>query len=148
MLMVDMETNKDSRPITNELFLRAENSTFCLIFFYKVVWKWLNHKTKCKISFYHKNSQLKELKELQKVVSNYSYDTEFKDFIKLFKYHTTEPHSFFMERYNFAIRQSINIQEKSILKINDNNKIKTIDNKKKQLKSLFPHQEALINMNF
>ena len=53
-----------------------------------------------------------------------------------------------MERYNFAIRQSINIQEKSILKINDNNKIKTIDNKKKQLKSLFPHQEALINMNF
>ena len=23
MLMVDMETNKDSRPITNELFLRA-----------------------------------------------------------------------------------------------------------------------------
>ena len=39
-----------------------------------------------------------------------------------------------MERYNFAIRQSINIQEKSILKINDNNKIKTIDNKKKTAK--------------
>ena len=41
-------------------------------------------------------------KELQQIVSNYSRDTGFKHFMKLYKEYTKEPYSFLVNEYFFS----------------------------------------------
>ena len=70
-------------------------------------------------------------RELEQKASNHSSGTDFKDFMKLYKYYTKELNSLLANN----TRKSITIQEELIIKMSISQKIKTTNNQIKQNKA-------------
>ena len=84
-----MKVDKKLSPIVTELFLRERKLKISLVFISQYNFKVLKdirlnatHYLIVKIS---------NKRKLQKIVSNHSSDTEFKDFMKLYKDYNKEP---------------------------------------------------------
>ena len=85
------ESNKKLYPIVTELFLRRKNALFCFFLsqsYFKVP------KTIRLNGTHYFITKIPNKRELQQVASNHSPDTDFKDFMKLYKKYTEELDSF------------------------------------------------------
>ena len=87
-----MKSNKKLSPIITELFLRGKNLIVSFVFISQTYFKM--PKT-IRLTQYIILS-LPNKRELKPIPSNYSSDSEFKDFMKLYKYYTKEPYSFIL----------------------------------------------------
>ena len=98
----DMDSNKKIKLIITEFFIRDRKLNISLNFtsqFYFMASK--NIRLNATHYFIMK---IPNKRELQQIVVNYSSDTEFKFFSKIYKDYTKEPTFIFIERYNFTIR--------------------------------------------
>ena len=87
--IADMEANKNLRPIVTELFLRGRKHNILIVFISQCYSK--VPKTKCNTSFIIK---IPNKREFQEIVSNHLSDTEFKDYMKLYKDYIKKPFFF------------------------------------------------------
>ena len=101
-MIADTEANKKLNPIVNELFLRGRKLNILLVFIPQSYFKM--PKTIILNATHYFIIKLPSQRERQRIASNYLFDIEFKDFMKLYKDYTKEPFSFLIKRYNFNIR--------------------------------------------
>ena len=125
-MITDLESNKKLSRIVTELFLRGK---FHLLLYHNFISKCQKYKIKC-------NSLIMKIpnkRELQQIVSNHSFDIDFKDFMKLYKDYTKEPCLFLVNdttlpSYN-PLRFRITIYDLTCYKMTVTEKIKTIEDK-------------------
>ena len=89
--IADKLSNKKPNPTVTELFIRGRKLSISLAFIthsYFAVSK--NIRLKFYALFYYENCKQK----LQQIAFNYSSDTDFKDFVNLYKRCTAKPYSF------------------------------------------------------
>ena len=91
-MIADMESNKKLSPIVTELFLRGRKLNISLVFISQSYFK--VPKTIRLNATHYFIMKIPNKRELQQIASNHSSDTEFKDFMKLYRNHTKEPYSF------------------------------------------------------
>ena len=94
-MTTDMEFNEKLSPVVTELFLRRKKLNISLAFISQSHLKApkalrLNATRYFIIKFPNK-------REPQQIASNNLSDIDFKDFMKLYKYYTTEPYSFLVK---------------------------------------------------
>ena len=91
-VIADMESNKKLSPIVTELFLRGRKLSISLVFtsqsYFKVP------KTIRLNATHYFVMKIPNKRELQQIASNHSSDINLKDFMKIYKEHAREPHSF------------------------------------------------------
>ena len=91
-MIADMEPNKKVNPIVTKLFLKERKLNISLVFisqsFLKVPKTIRLNTTQDFIM------KIPTRRELEQIVSNHSYDTDFKDFMKRYKDYTKEPYLF------------------------------------------------------
>ena len=93
-MIADMESNKKLSPKVTELFLRGRKLNISLVFISQSYFK--VPKTIRLNATHYFIMKIPNKRELQQIASNHSPETDFKDFIKLYKNYTKEPHSFFV----------------------------------------------------
>ena len=90
-MIADMEFNKKLSPKVTELLLRGRKLNISLIFisqsFFKVP------KTVRLNATHYFIMKIPNKKEIQQITSNHSSETDFKDFMKLYKEYSKEPYS-------------------------------------------------------
>ena len=91
-MMGDMESNKKWGPIIAELFLRGKKLNIFLFSLSQSYFK-VPKTIRLNATDYF-IMKIPNKRELQQVPSNHSSDTDFKDFIKLYKKYAEEPDSF------------------------------------------------------
>ena len=91
-MIADMESNKKLSPKVTELFLRGRKLNISLVFISQSYFK--VPKTIRLNATHYFIMKIPNKRELQQIASNHSSDTEFKDFMKLYRNHTKEPYSF------------------------------------------------------
>ena len=91
-MIADMESNKKLSPIVTELFLRGRKLNISLVFISQSYFK--VPKTIRLNATHYFIIKIPNKRELQQIASNHSSDIDFKDFMKLCKDYTKEPHSF------------------------------------------------------
>ena len=84
-----MKVDKKLSPIVTELFLRERKLKISLVFISQYNFKVLKD-IRLKATHYL-IVKISNKRKLQKIVSNHSSDTEFKDFMKLYKDYNKEP---------------------------------------------------------
>ena len=93
-MIADMESNKKLSPKVTELFMRGRKLNISLVFISQYYLK-VPETIRLNATHYF-IMKIPNKRELQQIASNHSPDTDFKDFIKLYKNYTKEPHSFFV----------------------------------------------------
>ena len=91
-MIADMINNKKLNPIVNELFIRGRNLNISIVFItqsYSKVPKEVRLSTKHFFIMKTPNNR-----ELQQIALNHTSDINSKDFKKIYKTYTAEPHSF------------------------------------------------------
>ena len=86
-MITDIEDNK----IVTELFLRGRKLNISLVFISQFYFK-VPKAIRLNATYFI--MKIPKKRELQQVAFNHSSDTEFKDFMKLYKDYTKEPFSF------------------------------------------------------
>ena len=106
-MIADMEANKKLSPIDTELFFKLNVS---LVFISQPYFK-VPKTTRLNATYYF-IMKIRNQRELQQIASNDSYDTEFKDFMKLYKDCTKKLFSLLVNDATLSSdNQSIKIQE-------------------------------------
>ena len=94
-MIADMINNKKLNPVVTELFVRGRKLNISIEFitqsYFKVPKDIKLISTRSTIFIMKTPNEI----ELQQIVLNHSLDIDFKDFIKIYKKCTAEPHSFF-----------------------------------------------------
>ena len=91
-MIADMESNKKLSPIATELLLTGREVNTSLVFISQSYSKLL--ATIRLNATHYFIMKIPNKRELQQVASNHLSDTEFKDFMKLFKSYSKESYSF------------------------------------------------------
>ena len=91
-VIVDMESNKKLIPEVTELFLRGRKLNILLVFISHSYFKVPNTIRLNAPEYFI--MKIPNRRELQQIASNNLSDINFKDFMKLYKEYTKEPHSF------------------------------------------------------
>ena len=91
-VIVDMESNKKLIPEVTELFLRGRKLNISLVFISQSYFKVPNTIRLNAPEYFI--MKIPNKRELQQIASNNLSDNDFKDFMKLYKEYTKEPHSF------------------------------------------------------
>ena len=91
-MIADMQSNKKLSPIVTELFLRGRKLNNSLVFISKSYFKVPKVLRLNPTHYFIK--KIPKKRELQRIASNHSSDTGFKNFMKLYKEYTKEPYSF------------------------------------------------------
>ena len=87
-----MESNKKIIPNVTELFLRGTKLNISFVFISQSYFKVPKTIRLNATNYFIMKTPNK--RELQQIASNHSSDTDFKDFMKLYKDYTKEPYSF------------------------------------------------------
>ena len=93
-MIADMVSNEKLSPKVTELFMRGRKLNISLVFISQYYLK-VPETIRLNATHYF-IMKIPNKRELQQIASNHSPDTDFKDFIKLYKNYTKEPHSFFV----------------------------------------------------
>ena len=91
-MTADIMTNKKCQTITKELFIRCRKQNISLVFItqsYFTVTKDVRLN-----STHYLIMKINDRKELQNIGINHSTDTDYKDFVKIYRECTTKPYSF------------------------------------------------------
>ena len=91
-IIADMKSNKKLSPVVTELFLRRRKLNILLVFISQSYFK--VPKTIRLNATQYFIMKIPNKRELQQIASKHSSDTDFKDFMKLYKEYTKEPYSF------------------------------------------------------
>ena len=90
-MIADIMSNKKFQSIIKELFIRCKKLNFSLGF---ITILFFCSKTS-QIKFYTLlNNEDSQQRELQNITNNHSVDTDYKDFMKIYRKCTSEPYSF------------------------------------------------------
>ena len=115
--------------MVTELFLRGQKRNISLVFisqsYFKVSKTIILNAT-------HFIMKIPNKGELQQVASNHSSDSDFKDFMRLYKDYTKEPYSYLVNDANLP-----SDKEKFIIKTTITKKIKATNNKIEQNKAQY-----------
>ena len=90
--IADMESNKKLSPINIEFFFRGRKHNILLAFIVQSYFK-VSKTIRLNVTHYF-IMKIPNKRELQQIASNHLSDIDFKDFMKLYKDYTKEPHSF------------------------------------------------------
>ena len=99
-IVADMINNKKLNSIVTELFIRDKKLNISYVFIKQSYFKVLKDVTLNSTLFFVK--KIPNKRELQKIALNHSSDINGKDFIKIFKKSTSEPHSFLVNDATLA----------------------------------------------
>ena len=99
-MIADMINNKKLNPIVTELFIRGRKLNISLIFITQSYFK-VSKKARLNTNHFF-IMKIPNKKELQQIALDHSSDTDFKDFIKIYKKCTNEPHSFLVNDATLA----------------------------------------------
>ena len=89
-MLADMINNKKLNPVVTELFIRGRKLNISVVFITKSYFKVPKYTRLNSTHFFIMTIPNK--RELQQIALNYSSDTDFKDFIKIYKKCTAEPY--------------------------------------------------------
>ena len=109
-MIAHMESNKKLSPIVTEFFLRGRKRNIWFVFISQSYFK-VPKNIRLNVTHYF-IMKIPNKRELQKIVSNHSFDIDFKDFMKLYNDYTKEPYSFLV---NDATLSSDNSFRKKLL---------------------------------
>ena len=93
-MIADMFNNKKLNPVLTELFIRGRKLNISIVFITQSYSKVPKDVTL--ISTHFLIMKIPNKRELQQIARNHSSDTDFKDFIKIYKKCTLEPYSFWL----------------------------------------------------
>ena len=113
-MIVDMVKNKKLRPIATELLLRGKKINISLVFISQSYFK--VRKTIRLIATDYFIMKILNERKLQQVASNYSSDTDFKDFMKLYKDYTKEPYSFLVNDATLSLDNPLRFRKNLLYK--------------------------------
>ena len=113
-MIADMESNKKLSPKVTELFLRGRKLNISLVFISQSYFK--VPKTIRLNATHYFIMKIPNKRELQQIKSNHSPDTDFKDFMKLYKDYTKEPCSFLVNDTTLSSDNSLRIRKKRSIK--------------------------------
>ena len=91
-MIADMINNEKLNPVVTELFIRGRKLNVYIVFITQSYFKVPKDVRLNYTNFFIMNIPNK--RELQQIALNHSSDTDFKDFMKIYKKCTTEPYSF------------------------------------------------------
>ena len=100
-MIADKEANEKLSPIVTKLFLRDRKLNISLVFISQPYFK--VPKTIRLNTTHYVIMEIPDKRELQETTSNSLPDTEFKNFMRLYKDYAKEK-NFFSERYNCTIK--------------------------------------------
>ena len=91
-MIADIMTNKKFQSIIKELFIRCRKLNFSLVF---ITQSYFSVPKDVRLnSTHYLIMKIKNKRDLQNIAINHSTDTDFKDFIKIYRECTREPYSF------------------------------------------------------
>ena len=99
-IIVDMINNKKLNSIVTELFIRGRKLNISLVFITQSYFKVPKNVRLNTTHFFI--AKIPNKRELQQIALNHSSGVSTKDFIKIHKKYTTEPHSFLVNDTTFA----------------------------------------------
>ena len=91
-MIADMINNKTPNPVVTELFIRGRKLNISIVFITKSYFKVQKDVRLNSTHFFI--MKIPNKRELQQIVLNHSSDTDFKDFMMIYKKCTTESYSF------------------------------------------------------
>ena len=91
-MIADMINNKKLNPIVTELFIRGRKFNISIAFITQSYFKVPKHVQLNSEHFFI--TKIPNKRELQQIALNHSSDTDFKNFMKIYKKCTAEPYSF------------------------------------------------------
>ena len=91
-MIADMINNNKLNPIVTELFIRCRKLNISIVFIAQSYFKVPKDVRLNSTHFFI--MKIPNKRELQQIVLNHSSDIDFKDFMKIYKKYTKEPHSF------------------------------------------------------
>ena len=91
-MIADMINNKKLNPIVTELFVRSRKLNISIVFITQSYFKVPKDVRLNSTHFFI--MKIPNKRELQQIALNHSSDTDFNDFMKIFKKYTKEPYSF------------------------------------------------------
>ena len=129
-MIADMINNKKLNPVVTELFIRGRKLNISIVF---ITQSYIKLPTDVRLN----STQFFIIKipnkgELQEIALNHSSDTDFKDFIKIYKTCTAEPYSFLVNDATLPSDDLLRFR-KNLLKL-IYNKIMTIEDQIKDEK--------------
>ena len=91
-MIADMSNNKNLNPVITELFIKGRKLNISIVF---IMQSYFKVPKDVRLNFTHFFiMKIPNKKEPQQIALNHSSDTDFKDFMKIFKKYTAEPYSF------------------------------------------------------
>ena len=91
-MIADMINNKKLNPIVTELFIRGRKLNISIVF---VTQSYFQVPRDVRLNSTHLFiMKISNKRELQQIALNHSSDTDFKDFLKIYKKCTAEPYTF------------------------------------------------------
>ena len=93
-IISDMINNKRLNPIVTELSIRGRKLNISIVFITQSYFKVPKNVRLNSTHFFI--MKIPNERELQQIALNHSSDTDFKDFIKIYRKYTAEPYSFFV----------------------------------------------------
>ena len=94
-MIADMSNNKKLNPVVTELFIRDRKLNISIVFITQSYFKVPKDVRLNSTHFFI--MKIPNTRELQQIALNYSSDTDFKDFMKIYKKYTAEPYSFLVD---------------------------------------------------
>ena len=91
-MIADMINNKKLHPVVTELFIRGRKLNLSVVFITQSYFKVPKDVRLNSTHFFI--MKIPNKRELQQIALNHSTDIDFKDFMKIYKKCTTEPHCF------------------------------------------------------
>ena len=120
-MIADIMTNKKCQTITKELFIRCRKQNISLVFItqsYFTVTKDVRLN-----STHYLIMKINDRKELQNIGINHSTDTDYKDFVKIYRECTTKPYSFLTINTTLAASDPLKFRKNLLPSYkNDNNR--------------------------
>ena len=91
-MIADMTNNKKLNPAATELFIRGRKLNISIVF---ITQSYFKLPKDVRLNYVHSFiMKIPNKRELQQIALNHSSDTDFNDFMKIYKKCTTEPYSF------------------------------------------------------
>ena len=120
-MIADIMTNKKCQTITKELFIRCRKQNISLVF---ITQSYFTVPKDVRLnSTHYLIMKINDRKELQNIGINHSTDTDYKDFVKIYRECTTKPYSFLTINTTLAASDSLKFRKNLLLSYkNDNNR--------------------------
>ena len=91
-MIADMISNKKLNPIVTDLFIRGRKLNIAIVFITQSYFKVPKDVRLNSTNFFI--MKIPDKRELQQIATSHSSDTDFKDFVKIYKKCTARPYSF------------------------------------------------------